>query len=86
VEAVVLRVDEKAHGLSGKLPLIPGAHAGFSFNRAKVKAETILDTTLRVLWAAEEAQVSPAVMADRMAEERMASVGRLATLRLQRGW
>jgi hypothetical protein len=25
-------------------------------------------------------------MADRMAEERMASVGRLATLRLQRGW
>jgi valine dehydrogenase (NAD+) len=72
--------------LSGKLPLIPGAHAGFSFDRAKAKAETIFDTTLRVLRAAEDAQVSPAVMADRMAEERMASVGRLATLRLQRGW
>ncbi len=82
----VIQVEDERHGLSGRLPLVPGAHAGFSFARAEARAETIFDTTLRVLRAAEEAQVSPAVMADRMAEERMTSVGRLATLRLQRGW
>jgi valine dehydrogenase (NAD+) len=46
----------------------------------------VFDTTLRVLAAAEEEGISPAVMADHMAEERMARVARLATLRLQRGW
>ena len=82
----MLRVDEKAPGLPGVMPLISGAQAGFSFERAKLRTEGIFDTTLRVLQAADDAGVSPAVMADRMAEERMASVGRLATLRLQRGW
>ena len=82
----VIQVEDERHGLSGVLPLISGAQAGFSFERAKLRTEGIFDTTLRVLQAADDAGVSPAVMADRMAEERMASVGRLATLRLQRGW
>jgi valine dehydrogenase (NAD+) len=35
-----------------------------------------------VFRTAEEQGVSPAVAADRLAEERMSSVGRLATIRL----
>jgi valine dehydrogenase (NAD+) len=35
-----------------------------------------------VFRAADEEGVSPAVAADRLAEERMRSVGRLATIRL----
>jgi valine dehydrogenase (NAD+) len=37
-----------------------------------------------VFRAADEEGVSPAVAADRLAEERMRSVGRLATIRLPR--
>jgi valine dehydrogenase (NAD+) len=37
-----------------------------------------------VFRAADEAGVSPAVAADRLAQERIASVGRLATIRLPR--
>ncbi|RFU23192.1 Glu/Leu/Phe/Val family dehydrogenase [Geodermatophilus marinus] len=57
---------------------------GFSFTRAEAKAAGIFDVALRVFRAAEEQGVSPAVAADRMAEERMAAVGRLATIRLPR--
>ncbi len=39
---------------------------------------------LRVFRAADADGVSPAVAADRLAEERMRSVGRLATIRLPR--
>ncbi len=80
----MLRVDEKAHGLSGVLPL--SGKPGFSFERAKEKTERIFDTTLLVLQIAEEQGVSPAVAADRLAEERMAAVGRLQTIRLPRDW
>jgi valine dehydrogenase (NAD+) len=55
---------------------------GFSFARAESKATTIFDVALRVFAAADAAGVSPAVAADRLAEDRMASVGRLATIRL----
>ena len=55
---------------------------GFSFPRAQAKASGIFDVALRVFRTAEEQGVSPAVAADRLAEERMASVGRLATIRL----
>jgi valine dehydrogenase (NAD+) len=55
---------------------------GFSFDRAKHRTEGIFDVALRVFRGAEDEGVSPAVMADRMAEERMASVGRLAMIRL----
>jgi valine dehydrogenase (NAD+) len=55
---------------------------GFSFARAEARAAGIFDVTLRVLRAAEADGVSPAVAADRLAEERIRSVGRLATIRL----
>jgi valine dehydrogenase (NAD+) len=55
---------------------------GFDFARAETRAAGIFDTTLRVLRAADADGVSPAVAADRLAEERMRSVGRLATIRL----
>jgi valine dehydrogenase (NAD+) len=78
----VIQVDDERHGSSGVLPL--SGKPGFSFERAKEKTERIFHTTLRVLEAAEEQGVSPAVAADRMAEERMASVGRLRAIRLAR--
>jgi valine dehydrogenase (NAD+) len=57
---------------------------GFSFARAEAKAAGIFDVALRVFEAAEAEGVSPAVAADRLAEERIAAVGRLATIRLPR--
>jgi len=55
---------------------------GFSFARAQAKASGIFDVALQVFEAADAERVSPAVAADRLAEERMRSVGRLATIRL----
>ncbi|GHE08554.1 Glu/Leu/Phe/Val family dehydrogenase [Klenkia taihuensis] len=55
---------------------------GFSFARAEAKAATIRDVALQVFAAADAEGVSPAVAADRLAEERMRSVGRLSTIRL----
>jgi valine dehydrogenase (NAD+) len=55
---------------------------GFSFERAEARTTGIFDTTLRVLQTAEADGVSPAVAADRLAEERMRAVGRLATIRV----
>jgi valine dehydrogenase (NAD+) len=55
---------------------------GFSFERAKAKASAIFDAALRVFRLAEDEGIPPAVAADRLAEERMRSVGRLATIRL----
>ena len=80
----VRQVEDQLHGLSRVLPL--SGKPGFSFERAKEKTERIFDTTLRVLQVAEEQGVSPAVAADRMAEERMADVGRLRGIRLSRDW
>ncbi len=55
---------------------------GFSFARAQSKASGIFDVARRVFRHADEEGTSPAVAADRLAEERMRSVGRLATIRL----
>ncbi len=55
---------------------------GFSFDRAKSKATRIFDTTLEVFRLAEAEGVPPAVAADRLAERRMADVGRLRTFLL----
>jgi valine dehydrogenase (NAD+) len=55
---------------------------GFSFERAQTRATGIFDIALRVFEAADAEGVSPAVGADRLAEERIRSVGRLATIRL----
>jgi valine dehydrogenase (NAD+) len=57
---------------------------GFSFERARTRATGIFDVALRVFEAADAAGVSPAVAADRLAEERMRSVGRLTGIRLPR--
>jgi valine dehydrogenase (NAD+) len=55
---------------------------GFNFERAKLRATGIFETTKRILALAAEEDVSPAVAADRLAEQRMAEVGRLRTIYL----
>jgi len=56
---------------------------GFNFERAKLRATGIFETTKRILALADEEDVSPAVAADRLAEQRMAEVGRLRTIYLR---
>ncbi len=53
---------------------------GFSFDRAQARAAAIFDTTLAVLRLADADGVPPAVAADRLAERRMADVGRLRSV------
>jgi valine dehydrogenase (NAD+) len=55
---------------------------GFSFERARLKASAIFDTTRTVFRAAAADGVPPAVAADRLAETRMAEVSRLRSIRL----
>ena len=55
----------------------------FSFERAKAKAARIFDTTLSVFAIAAAEGVPPAVAADRLAERRMADVGRLRSILLR---
>jgi valine dehydrogenase (NAD+) len=50
---------------------------GFSFERARQRAEKIFTTTQRVFALAGEEGVPPAVAADRLAERRMREIGRL---------
>jgi valine dehydrogenase (NAD+) len=51
-------------------------------DRAQARAEKIFDTTRHVLRLAADEGVPPSVAADRLAERRMADVGRLTTIRL----
>ena len=53
---------------------------GFSFERAQQRASGILETTRRILALADDERISPAVAADRIAEERIRSVGRLRSI------
>jgi valine dehydrogenase (NAD+) len=55
---------------------------GFNFERAKLRATRIFDTTREILRLADSEGVPPAVAADRLAERRMADVGRLRTIYL----
>jgi len=55
---------------------------GFNFERAKLRATGIFETTRRILTVAADEGVSPAVAADRLAEHRMADVGRLRAIYL----
>ncbi|WP_213456211.1 Glu/Leu/Phe/Val family dehydrogenase [Rhizomonospora bruguierae] len=55
---------------------------GFSFERAKLRATGIYETTKRILAQADAEGIPPAVAADRMAERRMVEVGRLRTIRV----
>jgi valine dehydrogenase (NAD+) len=50
---------------------------GFSFDRAKARAEQIFGTTRQILALADKDGVPPVVAADRLAERRIAEVGRL---------
>ncbi|RKN48256.1 Leu/Phe/Val dehydrogenase [Micromonospora endolithica] len=56
---------------------------GFNFERAKLRATRIFDTTREILRLADADGVPPAVAADRLAERRMAEVGRLRTIHLR---
>lgn len=56
---------------------------GFNFERAKLRATKIYDTTREILQLADDEGVPPAVAADRLAERRMADVGRLRTILLR---
>ncbi len=56
---------------------------GFSFKRAEAKAAQILTTTRQILAAADADGVPPAVAADRLAERRIAEVGRLRGIYLR---
>jgi valine dehydrogenase (NAD+) len=53
---------------------------GFNFDRAKLRATRIYQTTKQILEQAEADGVPPGVAADRLAERRMADVGRLRTI------
>ncbi len=57
---------------------------GFNAERVKVRVEAIFDTTRRILAAAEREGVTPAAAADRIAERRMAEIGRLRGIWLGR--
>jgi len=65
---------------SGGLIQVADELEGFSFERAKQRATKIFDTTRQVFRLAESDDVPPAVAADRLAEQRMAAVGRLRGL------
>jgi valine dehydrogenase (NAD+) len=55
---------------------------GFDLARATARAERIYDTTRQILEHAAAEGVPPAAAADRLAERRMADIGRLRTIRL----
>ena len=59
--------------------------AGFRFDRAKTRAAGIYATTARVLAQAAREELPPAMAADRLAEQRMAAVGRLRVIHLPGG-
>ena len=56
---------------------------GFSFDRARQRAGTIYDASMRVFALADAEGVPPAVAADRLAERRMSEVGRLRSIWLR---
>jgi valine dehydrogenase (NAD+) len=56
---------------------------GFNFERAKLRATRIYDTTREILRLADADRVPPAAAADRLAERRMAEVGRLRSIHLR---
>ncbi|MCZ7421567.1 MULTISPECIES: Glu/Leu/Phe/Val dehydrogenase [unclassified Micromonospora] len=56
---------------------------GFDFERAKLRATRIYDTTREILRLADTDGVPPAVAADRLAERRMAEIGRLRAIHLR---
>jgi valine dehydrogenase (NAD+) len=62
---------------SGGVIQVADEYRGYVAERARTKATAIFDTTRSIFAAAAEEGVPPAVAADRLAERRMAEVGRL---------
>jgi valine dehydrogenase (NAD+) len=62
---------------AGGVIQVADERAGFNFERASVRAEKIYATAKKIFALADEEGVPPAVAADRLAERRMAEVGRL---------
>ena len=62
---------------SGGVIQVADEYRGYVPERAQTKATAIFDTTRSIFAAAAEEGVPPAVAADRLAERRMAEVGRL---------
>jgi valine dehydrogenase (NAD+) len=62
---------------SGGLIQVADEIEGYSEPRARAKATGIFDTTRRIFQLAADEGVPPAVAADRLAERRMAEIGRL---------
>ena len=62
---------------AGGVIQVADERAGFNFERASVRAEKIYVTAKKIFALADEEGVPPAVAADRLAERRMAEVGRL---------
>jgi len=62
---------------SGGVIQVADELAGFNFDRARAATERIFTSTAKVLSIADAEGVPPSVAADRMAERRMADVGRL---------
>jgi valine dehydrogenase (NAD+) len=77
----ILYVPDYLLNAGGVIQVADELH-GFNFARAKQRATKIYDTTKKLLAEADAEGVPPAVTADRMAERRMADVGRLRTIRL----
>jgi valine dehydrogenase (NAD+) len=67
---------------SGGLIQVADELEGFDFDRAKLRATGIFDTTLGVLRRAAAEGVPPSIAADREAEQRMRDVGRLRSFYL----
>ncbi len=61
---------------AGGLIQVADELTGFSFDRARQRAEKIYDTTARVFALAAADGVPPVVAADRLAEHRMRDIGR----------
>jgi valine dehydrogenase (NAD+) len=75
-------VIQVADEIFGATPSSASGRSGFDFERAKARATRIYDTTRQILRLADDTGVPPAVAADRLAERRMAEVGRLRTIHL----
>jgi valine dehydrogenase (NAD+) len=61
---------------SGGLIQVADELVGFDFDRAKQRAAGIFDTTAEVFRIAADEQVPPSIAADRIAERRVAAIGR----------
>ncbi|WFE22584.1 Glu/Leu/Phe/Val dehydrogenase dimerization domain-containing protein [Solwaraspora sp. WMMD937] len=76
----VIQVADEVTGAA--TPSADGRY-GFDFDRAKARATGIYQTTREILRSADREGVPPAVAADRLAERRMAEVGRLRAIHLR---